>query len=324
MTGRARTPIVRSDFSSSDPLEARELIDRVYGGRLRVGAVRDSSWKVTVNQIQAGAISFVDLDMPVDLFFEIAGRDQFTFTTMLDGISEFERGQVTERYAAGDVYLAIDPRDRSLCHTGYARARTVNLPASLLEEAADDGSERRITPLQFLSHRPVTGGAHQWRQATRFAHGLLAEPDAAGARLVVGPAARLLAATALMTFPNNAVQGPTTTDRHDANPDTLRRAIAFIEANPERDIALVDIARAASVTTRAVQLAFRRHLNTTPMAYLRRVRLEQAHQQLQRSNPQDGLTVTRVAVDWGFPSPSRFASLYRAAYGRPPSHSLKD
>jgi transcriptional regulator GlxA family with amidase domain len=69
-------------------------------------------------------------------------------------------------------------------------------------------------------------------------------------------------------------------------------------------------------------MAFRRHLDTTPMAYLRRVRLQHAHQQLQHADGQDGQTVTRVALDWGFASASRFAAYYRAAYGRAPSETL--
>jgi transcriptional regulator GlxA family with amidase domain len=85
---------------------------------------------------------------------------------------------------------------------------------------------------------------------------------------------------------------------------------------------VAEIARAASVTPRAVQLAFRRHLDTTPTAYLRRVRLEQAHRQLRDATPGDGITVAEVAARWGF-TPSRFTERYRAAYGVLPSHTLR-
>src|ERR1700754_1436918 len=84
-----------------------------------------------------------------------------------------------------------------------------------------------------------------------------------------------------------------------AGPDTLSRATAFIEAHPETEITLADIARAAHVTPRAVQMTFRRHLDTTPTAYLRQVRLSRARQLLEDSDPGDGVTVTRVAIDWG-------------------------
>ncbi len=65
------------------------------------------------------------------------------------------------------------------------------------------------------------------------------------------------------------VPGPTLEpdprDRRDASTATVRRggatvrrAIAFIDEHPDRDIAATDIAAAACVTVRALQLAFRR------------------------------------------------------------------
>jgi transcriptional regulator GlxA family with amidase domain len=103
----------------------------------------------------------------------------------------------------------------------------------------------------------------------------------------------------------------------------VQRAVGFIEANADIDITIADIARAAGVTARAVQLAFRRHLDITPAGYLRRVRLDQAHRELQAADPDHG-SVTAVAYRWGFSSPSRFASYYRRAYGVPPSHTLRN
>jgi AraC-like DNA-binding protein len=88
-------------------------------------------------------------------------------------------------------------------------------------------------------------------------------------------------------------------------------------------ITVADIAAAAHVTTRAIQLAFQRHLGTTPMEYLRRVRLDYAHRDLTRATPGGGLTVTAVAYRWGFGSSSRFAAAYRQTYGVTPSRTLR-
>ncbi len=109
--------------------------------------------------------------------------------------------------------------------------------------------------------------------------------------------------------------------RHDAAPataasshrsyaasGTVGRAVAFIEERARDDIGVADIAAAAFVTVRAVQLAFRRYLGTTPLGYLRRVRLERAHHQLLSADP-DRTTVTAVAADWHFANPSRFSGL---------------
>lgn len=114
---------------------------------------------------------------------------------------------------------------------------------------------------------------------------MLANPATAQRPLLASSAAQLLAATALATFPSNALTDPTIEDRHDAHPATLRRAVAFIDEYAHEDITIADIAAAAFVTTRAIQLVFRRHLDTTPTEYLRRVRLGHAHHDLIAADP---------------------------------------
>lgn len=177
-----------------------------------------------------------------------------------------------------------------------------------------------LWPVRFTSYQPATSRAKElWLSTSRFVRNVLTSAPA-GQPLVAGAAARLLAATALAVFPNNALEGPGQ-DSRDTCPATVRRAVTFIDDNAHRDISAADIAAAASVTLRALQLAFRRHLDTTPTAYLRRVRLEHARRQLSAADP-GRETVTAVAYRWGFPSPSRFAAYYRQAYGTLPSQTL--
>ena len=57
-------------------------------------------------------------------------------------------------------------------------------------------------------------------------------------------------------------------------PPILRNAVDFIQENADADIGLDDIAAAVNVSARSVQYAFRRNLGTTPLEYLRRVRLD--------------------------------------------------
>jgi AraC-like DNA-binding protein len=103
--------------------------------------------------------------------------------------------------------------------------------------------------------------------------------------------------------------------------ETTGRAVAFIEDRARDNISVTDIAAAAFVTVRAVQLAFRRHLDTTPLMYLRRVRLEHAHDDLLSADPGRS-TVTAIAADWHFGNASRFSAYYRAAFGVPPGQTL--
>ncbi|MGW6499974.1 AraC family transcriptional regulator [Nonomuraea angiospora] len=108
-----------------------------------------------------------------------------------------------------------------------------------------------------------------------------------------------------------------------SSPAALRRAQIYCEEHADERVSLRDIAAAARVSVRTLQHDFRNHLQTTPLAYLRQVRLTQAHADLERiAQTGDRTTVTEVAMRWGFTHLGRFASLYRETYGRSPSSTL--
>jgi transcriptional regulator GlxA family with amidase domain len=111
-------------------------------------------------------------------------------------------------------------------------------------------------------------------------------------------------------------------DGSDHGRAVLRRAVAHIEQHhADPNLTMADIAAAARATPRTVQYAFRSRLDTTPMNYLRRVRLARAHEDLRRADPAS-TTVTAVAARWGFLHPGRFAFYYRQAYRETPSATL--
>jgi transcriptional regulator GlxA family with amidase domain len=200
----------------------------------------------------------------------------------------------------------------------------VGIGVALLDEVAGTTPGRRPRPVRFTGYQPATSaGTRLWLRTHQFVRDQIRHQESAATPLFGAAAAELLAAVALSVFPNNARTDPTIEDRRDAHPATLGRAVAFIDENAQRDITIADIAAAASVTPRAVQLAFQRHLAATPTGYLRRVRLDHAHQDLKRAGPGDGLTVTAVAYRWGFRSSSRFAAAYQRAYGVSPNRTLR-
>ena len=103
----------------------------------------------------------------------------------------------------------------------------------------------------------------------------------------------------------------------------LRRAIAHLDAHAADDLDLDELALVVGVGPRALQLAFRRELDTTPTAYLRSVRLARAHRDLSRADPRLGDTVAAVATAWHFTHHGLFARYYREAYGCTPSRTLR-
>ncbi|WIB34378.1 helix-turn-helix transcriptional regulator [Curtobacterium sp. MCSS17_005] len=108
--------------------------------------------------------------------------------------------------------------------------------------------------------------------------------------------------------------------RVDATAETaaigVRRATRFMKANLRRRVTAVDIAAAAGCSPRALQLVFQRELNTTPMRYLRGLRIAAAHAQLLADHQ---TPVGQLAGHWGFTNPGRFAAAYRARYGETPT-----
>jgi AraC-like DNA-binding protein len=102
----------------------------------------------------------------------------------------------------------------------------------------------------------------------------------------------------------------------------VRRAVEAIRSDPAQPFTPTGLARLAGAPTRTMHDGFRRHLDTTPMAYLRLVRLQRAHAELRAADP-GGTTVAAVAHRWGFGHVSRFAQAYRRVYGRAPGETLR-
>ncbi|MEJ2861151.1 helix-turn-helix domain-containing protein [Actinomycetospora flava] len=107
-------------------------------------------------------------------------------------------------------------------------------------------------------------------------------------------------------------------------PATLRRAIAYLEEHAAADVDVADVAAAAGLGVRGLQMAFRRWRDTTPLAYLREVRLSRAHQELRAADARTGgETVADIAARWHFTHPGRFSVTYRERYGCSPSETLR-
>lgn len=102
-----------------------------------------------------------------------------------------------------------------------------------------------------------------------------------------------------------------------AAPANVRRAENFMHANADTPLTIVQIADAAQCSVRALQMAFRRFRGTTPMAALRRIRLDEARNEMLRAGRPESLG--RIAAGHGFSNPGRFAQLFRRTYGAYPS-----
>ena len=102
----------------------------------------------------------------------------------------------------------------------------------------------------------------------------------------------------------------------------VRTALDIIEAEPQSPWTVSTLAARSHVSVRCLQEGFRRHLGTSPMTYLRVVRLRRAHVALQQSDPSIG-SVASIAYQWGFTNLGRFAAAHTARYGETPVVTLR-
>ncbi|MEU0968665.1 AraC family transcriptional regulator [Streptomyces sp. NPDC005917] len=248
-------------------------------------------------------------------------------------VQEVLEGRISVRFGGGDVGFpagsVMVPAPPGLpYHTDVDSifSDITVLDLGFLRAVAGLGNGEGTAPLRLLRPREAASPTHTalWRVARQDAWKLLADTGAPTTPLVLDAAARLLAAVTLTAFPNNyAVADPLQAGPGHVGAETVRRAVEFIHAHADRPITLDNIASAAGVSTRTLQYGFRHHYDTTPMAYLRTVRLERAHQDLRLARPGDGETINVVAARWGWQAPHAFGAVYRQVYGTCPSQTLR-
>jgi len=103
----------------------------------------------------------------------------------------------------------------------------------------------------------------------------------------------------------------------------MRAAVRHVEENYTQPLTATALAEAAHVSERTLFDGFQREFGLTPMAFVRRFRLERAREALIAAGPDDGRTVADISLSHGFGHLGRFAASYRERYGETPSETLR-
>ncbi|MGW5651295.1 helix-turn-helix transcriptional regulator [Streptomyces humi] len=309
-------------FDSDDLGRTEEFLSRAYA-RMRIGNGSSGTSRARIDRSAIDSVSVDELDLDFDMSYSVTPLGRICLCVVHEGTIEDHAFQgVRDSFGPGDVVSFAPPELPYAGRICSARYNITMLDPALLTQVAADASGSGT--VRLTGHRPHSpAAADQLRQAITYLRDhVLAVPAVADQPLVAATAAQHLAASVLAAFPNTALTEPTAADRRDAHPAALRRALAHIDDHADQPVTVAEIAAAAHVTVRALQYAFRRHLDTTPLAHLRRVRLSHVHQALLAADPGQGATVTEIAARWGFHHPGRFAALYRSCYGHSPHRTL--
>jgi AraC-like DNA-binding protein len=166
-----------------------------------------------------------------------------------------------------------------------------------------------------LAGPPAARGRARWELAVRYVtHSLANQPPPDDQLLWLDELHRFTVLNMLLTHPNSAIQGPVSSAT--AGNAAARSAAEYLRVHLAEPIRIADVAALFGVSTRALQLAFRRTYDMSPRDYLRDLRLQRAHLDLVSD---EAVPIATVAHRWGFSSPSRFARAYAAQFGELPS-----
>jgi len=97
---------------------------------------------------------------------------------------------------------------------------------------------------------------------------------------------------------------------------------AYALSRIDEQLHVSDLCRAAGVSERTLEYAFRETMGLTPVTYLIRLRLHQVRRALLAAT-QGSTTVSAVALDWGFWHFGDFSRAYRECFGELPSDTLR-
>jgi AraC-like DNA-binding protein len=314
-------PSTQYRLRSNDPDEIADYYARtLFPARVRpVG--RSSVIDVSDRHHEAGPVSLWAGACPSGMeVFPSGGSDNLILYLPITGDFEVEAGSKVLR-SAPDKILIADASTYRRVKLGEARAHLgIGIAKSEIVSQLAARLDGPVTgPLEFASDCSIVEGpgALLASIAGTLWQGLQDEALAQQAPLALSLLSQSLIALVVDALPHSFSQALRSRKVASATPGHVRRAIEFMQANASLPLTIQDIAEASQVSVRTLQHSFQRFKETSPVEYLRRIRLEAAHRDLIDAGRSQG--VAEIARKWGFLHLGRFAAQYRQQYGRSPS-----
>ncbi|NUR93750.1 MAG: AraC family transcriptional regulator [Kribbellaceae bacterium] len=304
-------------FESRDLGQTEEFLNRAYT-KMQIGG-GPSTVRTRIARAAAGSLSVDRIEIGFEMSYDADPLGKICLCEVYTGsIEDHATDGWADAFRPGDL-VSFAPPDRPYSGRIQNSSYTITMfdPALLTRVAGV--SRKDNAPVRLLEHRPHSRQAAQHLSRTiGYLGETLRSPVEQESPLVLASVQQLLAASVLAAFPNTAM---TEREGRSAHSGTLQRALGFMESHLDQAISVADIAAAAGVTVRALQAAFRRHLDCAPLDHLRRLRLAEVRTDLLAADPGE-TTVAAIAARWGFHHHGRMTAAYRDLYGELPSTTL--
>jgi AraC-like DNA-binding protein len=311
-----RTPLVwRTERRGGDLDEARAFYEQGYNGsgfRAERSAAPFAYGYATTGE---GPVSLHSASFLGRVRGAVDPAGVYVVIWLTQGSAIVDLGRDENRLVLGRPAMFPTGRPFGFESTEY-RDALVHFEAAYLERVAAEQHGTEPGPIRFA---PVATDPAPWWAAVRGLRDTLAVA-AAPTPLQRDSASHFAAQAVLRAFVHRVVPLPAASPTVSAR--RLRRAVEFVHANADLPLGVADIAEAAGLTSRGLQLAFQRSFATTPRHYLRGVRLDRARDELSTAAPGE-LVVGDVAARWGFVNAGRFAQHYARRFGELPRQTLR-
>ncbi|MFV0461884.1 MAG: AraC family transcriptional regulator [Nostocoides sp.] len=340
-TRRTRTPVRRrvqsrgvpvalrdhEVFRTEDRREASDLLQAFVGRcTLILQDPQAAPFQASMHAVRIRDVTLAHLDLHAPASLDITATGMWYSIHMpTSGSGSVRLGTSTEEISPYRA-LVTNPGDQLYLTMDLDSPHVVlRIEADALETAvARMRGRTSTTPIRFAPIMDLTSDvATRWHTAMQLLSSeILNQGSLLHQGAGAGPVEDFVISTLLLIQPSSHHHDLVREHTRSGRP-AVRRSIAYIEQNIARAITLDDLARHARMSRRSIQQGFRADLGTTPMAYVRDLRLDRVRAQLADALPEDGVTVTEVAQSWGFTHLGNFAALYRRRFGETPSLTLR-
>ena len=272
-----------------------------------------------------GPVTLAELVVDSDLSMGRAELcDAFRVVVLVSGHMECVHRGVSVRPGPGNAAVCAPGGLSGARWVAGTRMLSLLMDRGAVNDALSDALGRQVTSqVDFTPVMTTTAGASQnWLNMVALLDEQLFRPDSVLNHPLVGlPFVDSLVRGFLLAA-DHSLRDALTGGEGLAAPRAIRAAVEIIEEDAHSPLTLSSIASRSFVSVRSLQQGFQRHLGTSPMAYLREVRLRRAHQTLLDSDPST-TTVASVAHHWGFSNLGRFAAAHSSRYRETPAETLR-
>ncbi|MCL6693008.1 AraC-type DNA-binding protein [Pseudomonas citronellolis] len=309
---------------TQDLEEARKCGERIFCENRLSSLDANSSLNTRIYYRRLGSIGMGRMSYGGDITIEPGELDTFTLVQMpICGQEQIECGnqRVLSNVHMGSVLNAHLPS--RINHSNSTEKLIIRIDTSLLERNCQQHLGRMLRKeLEFQPAMPLdTPQGRCWMRTVGWIYDSLSADDGEPSPLLAAQFEQSLVNVLLACQPHNYSAEMLASEGPVIAPSFVKKVERYIEEHAHEPISIIDMAEHAGVSSRSLFTGFRRYRNTSPMLYLKEVRLRHVQEELQRQSP-GNTTVTAVAFRWGFSHLGHFTTDYKRRFGESPSETL--